>query len=127
MFPASSAAREGSPRGWTFPFQGRSPMSVKLLPPSLDTEYPLRLMAGTQHTRESLKPTTTLLPTAATVVSLSVFREDVPSSARQFTWTLPLVLGSAGQGVPENIPGEWRLSLPLRTPAAASAAAETRF
>jgi hypothetical protein len=43
------------------------------------------LIAGTQHTSESLKPATTLLPTATTVVSLWVFCGEPSSSARQFT------------------------------------------
>jgi hypothetical protein len=57
-------------------------------------------MACLQQTSESLNPTTTFWPDAATVVSLSVFCADVPSSARQLTWTFPLALGSAAQAVP---------------------------
>src|SRR6266511_2051345 len=124
MLPWSSVASEGSPIGWTSPLQGRFPMSVKLLPPSVDTESPLRLMAGTQHTRESLKPTTTFLPTATTVVSLWVFWGEASSSARQLTWTLPVGLGSAGQGVPALTGDGWR-SCPLNTPASTSPAADT--
>src|SRR5713226_2334956 len=59
-------------------------------------------MAGRQQTRESLKPTTTVFPKAATLVSLWVFCRDVPSSARQLTWTLPVVLGSAAHELPDR-------------------------
>src|SRR5712692_3608017 len=60
-------------------------------------------MAGKQQTSESLKPTTTVFPTAATLVSLWVFCRDLPSSARQLTWTFPVVLGSAAQELPERL------------------------
>src|SRR6266511_2009474 len=83
-------------------------------------------MAGTQHTRESLKPTTTFLPTATTVVSLWVFWGEASSSARQLTGTLPVGRGSAGQGVPALTGDGWR-SCPLNTPASTSPAADTRF
>src|SRR6266852_9547739 len=121
MLPWPSVAKEGSPMGWTFPLHGRSPMSVKVFPPSLETEEPLKLMAGRQQTRESLKPTTTFWPTATTVVSLWVFRGDASSSARQFTWTLPVVLVSAGQMLPAFSDGEGAVTEPLRMRAITSA------
>jgi len=58
-------------------------MSVKVFPASVEIEYPVRLSAGIQQTSESLNPTTTLLPEAATLVSLCVFCGDPLSSAKQ--------------------------------------------
>src|SRR5260370_18570448 len=75
-------------------------MSVKVFPASMETEYPVRLSAGIQQTSESLNPTTTLLPEAATLVSLCVFCGDALSSAKQFTCTLPVALGSAAHTAP---------------------------
>jgi hypothetical protein len=49
-----------------------------------------------------LNPTTTFWPDVATLVSLWVFCGEVPSSATQLTWTLPVVLFSAGQ--PGEVP-----------------------
>src|SRR6266581_2303352 len=126
MFPASSLARDGSPIGWTVWRHGRSPWSRNTLPPSIETEYPLRLRAA-QQTSESLKPTTTLSPTATTLVSLWVFWGEASSSFRQVTWKLPVMLGSALQWEPE-LPLGWipvRFNLPLRRAATRSPAADT--
>src|SRR5260370_26282389 len=75
-------------------------MSVKVFPELVETEYPVKLIAGIQQTSESLNPTTTLPPKAATLVSLCVFCGDPLSSAKQFTCTLPVALASAEHTVP---------------------------
>src|SRR5713101_5495073 len=98
-------------------------MSVKVVPVSVETEYPVRLSAGIQQTSESLNPTTTLPPEAATLVSLCVFRGDALSSVKQFTCTLPVWLASASHGVPWCDGPEGALKLPFsrlmtRSPAA---------
>src|SRR5437870_4882605 len=89
-------------------------MSVKVFPPSLETEYPVRLSAGIQQTSESLNPTTTLLPEAATLVSLCVFCGDPLSSAKQFTCTLPVAC-SAAHTVPWCDGPEGAFKLPFRS------------
>src|SRR5260370_23971960 len=97
-------------------------MSVKVFPASMETEYPVRLSAGIQQTSESLNPTTTLLPEAATLVSLCVFCGDALSSAKQFTCTLPVALGSAAHTAPW-CDGAFKLpfrSLTTRSPLASS-------
>jgi hypothetical protein len=56
-----------------------------------------------------------LLPKAATVVSLCVFCRELSSSAKQFTCTLPVVLGSAAHTVPCRDGLEGAVKLPFRS------------
>src|SRR5712691_7812899 len=90
-------------------------MSVKAFPELVETEYPVKLIAGIQQTSESLNPTTTLPPKAATLVSLCVFCGDPLSSAKQFTCTLPVALGSAAHTVPWCDGPEGAVKLPFRS------------
>src|SRR5258708_7335608 len=89
-------------------------MSVKVFPALVETEYPVKLSAGIQQTSESLNPTTTLSPKAATLVSLCVFCGDPLSSAKQLTCTLPVAC-SAAHTVPWCDGPEGAVKLPFRS------------
>src|SRR5260370_18264906 len=101
-------------------------MSVKVFPAAVETEYPVRLGAGMQQASEALNPTTTLSPEAATLVSLCVFCGDPLSSAKQFTCTLPVALGSAAHTVPWCDGPEGAVKLPFRSLATRSPVASIR-
>src|SRR5260221_6968439 len=78
-----------------------------------------------QQTSESLNPTTTLSPEAATLVSLCVFCGDPLSSAKQFTCTLPVAC-SAAHTLPWCDGPEGAFKLPFRSLMTRSPAASIR-